>query len=98
MPHPYGIVIHGSAKIGRNVLIMQQVTIGAKDAGNQAPVIGDNVVLGAGSKILGGIHIGPGTVVGANAVVTKDIPAHATVVGANNIIKTMGLKDTSKSD
>lgn len=98
MPHPYGIVIHGSAKIGRNVLIMQQVTIGAKDAGNQAPSIGDDVVLGAGSKILGGIHVGSGAVVGANAVVTKDVPACATVVGANRIIKTMDPRVSRNSD
>ncbi len=87
MPHPYGIIIHGSSRIGGNVLIMQQVTIGAKDAGNAAPTIEANVVLGAGAKILGGITVGRGAVVGANAVVTKDVPPGAVVVGANRIIR-----------
>lgn len=87
MPHPYGIIIHGSSRIGAKVLIMQQVTIGAKDAGNAAPTIEDDVVLGAGAKILGGITVGRGAVVGANAVVTKDVPPGAVVVGANRVVR-----------
>ena len=87
IPHPYGIVIHADAKIGNHAVIMHQVTIGALDLGNLAPTIGENVYVGAGAKILGGIRIGENCVIGANAVVTKDIPAGSTVVGANRIIK-----------
>lgn len=89
MPHPYGIIIHSKAVIGERVTIMQQVTIGGKDVGrNVAPKIGDEVYIGTGAKVLGDIHIGKGAIIGANAVITKDVPAHATVVGANRMLET----------
>jgi serine O-acetyltransferase len=88
MPHPYGIVIHSKAQIGSGVTIMQQVTIGSKDPGvNLAPVIEDSVYIGAGAKILGAIRVGRGAVIGANAVVTRDVPSYCTVVGANRILR-----------
>ncbi|HVK56771.1 MAG TPA: hypothetical protein VM532_17305 [Burkholderiales bacterium] len=88
VPHPYGIVVHSKAVIGERVTIMQQVTVGGKDLEqNVAPVIGDDVYIGAGAKVLGGIKIGAGAVIGANAVVTRDVPANATVVGANRILE-----------
>ena len=87
MPHPYGIVIHSRAQIGQRVVIMQQVTLGGRQFGvNEAPVIGDDVYIGAGARILGNVRIGNGATVGANAVVTRDVPAGATVVGANRIL------------
>jgi serine O-acetyltransferase len=89
MPHPYGIIIHSHTIIGHHVTIMQQVTLGGSRLGiNEAPVIEDYVYIGAGAKVLGNVHIGHHAVVGANAVVTRDVPAGATVVGANRIIKT----------
>jgi serine O-acetyltransferase len=88
MPHPYGIVVHSTTRLGDNVTLMQQVTVGSKDGSREAPIIGDNVFCGAGSRILGEITLGAGVIVGANAVVTRDIPAGATVVGANRIIRT----------
>lgn len=88
MPHPYGIVIHSKARIGSGVTVMQQVTIGSKDPGvNLAPVIEDGVYIGAGAKILGAIRVGRGAVIGANAVVTRDVPSYCTVVGANRILR-----------
>ena len=87
MPHPYGIVLHRQAVIGHRVTIMQQVMIGSRDRDqNIAPVIGDDVTIGAGARILGDVRIGNGVTVGANAVVTRDIPAGATVVGADRIV------------
>jgi serine acetyltransferase len=88
MPHPYGIVIHSKSLIGDGVVIMQQVTIGGRVPGvNEAPVIEDDVYIGAGARILGGVRVGRGATVGANAVVTRDVPAGATVVGANRIVR-----------
>lgn len=73
--------------IGKNCLIHQQVTIGFNNAGT--PFIGDNVKIYAGAKILGNVRIGNDVVVGANAVVVKDIPDHSVVVGVPaRIIKT----------
>lgn len=73
-----GIIISGGARIGKNVTICHQVTIG-KSRG-KAPVIGDNVFIGPGAKIFGGIHVGNNVKIGANCVVFEDIPDNATVV------------------
>ena len=92
LPHPYGIVVHPQAVIGRRVTLMQQVTIGGRDhRENIAPVIGDDVYIGAGARVLGDVRIGNGVVIGANAVVTRDIPPGVTVVGANRIVATRAL-------
>lgn len=80
MTHPNGIVIHPEAQVGPNCLIFQQVTIGM-GAHAGIPVIGGDVNIGAGAKILGGIHIGDHARVGANAVVLQDVAAGATAVG-----------------
>lgn len=84
-PHPSGTVI-GAWRIGRNAIILQGVTLGAKRMDldfdcSLRPEVGDNVVLGAGSKILGGIHIGDNVTVGANSVVVDSVEAGRTVVG-----------------
>ena len=77
-----GIVVSDQARIGKMVTILQQVTIGVKSAEVKgAPFVGDCVTIGAGAKLIGPIHIGNGVTIGANAVVTKDIPDGATVVG-----------------
>ncbi len=76
LPHgPNGIIIAHDAIIGDNVTIHQQVTIA-----HGGTVIGDNVLLGAGCKILGGVHIGNNAKIGANAVVIEDIPDNCTCV------------------
>lgn len=80
MPHPNGIVIHPAVKIGPNCLIFQQVTIGT-DGTNLVPVIGGHVDIGAGAKILGSVTIGNHVLIGANAVVTCDVPDGCTAVG-----------------
>ena len=92
MPVPLGIVIERGVAIGRRVTVMHQVTIGRKDPaplqvdGGGVPVIEDNVFIGAGAKVLGPVRIGRSATVGANAVVTRDVPSHCTVVGANRIL------------
>jgi serine acetyltransferase len=88
MPHPYGIVIERGAEIGNRVTIMQQVTIGSGGwgAGGAAPLIEDNVYIGPGAKIIGGVRVGRGAKIGANAVVTRDVPSHCTVVGENHLL------------
>lgn len=91
MPHPYGIIVHSKAQVGDGVVIMQHVTLGARVPGkNEAPVIEDGVYLGAGARVLGAVRIGRNAVVGANAVVTRDVPAGATVVGFNRILVESG--------
>jgi serine acetyltransferase len=54
--------------------------------GSGVPVIEDNVFIGAGAKVLGRVRVGRGATIGANAVVTRDVPSHCTVVGANRIL------------
>lgn len=88
LPHLNGIVVSPYARIGDDVQILQQVTLGVdfnKDP-YAAPQVGAGALLGAGAKIIGGVAIGDGCKVGANAVVTRDVPAGKTVVGANKIL------------
>lgn len=89
LPHGLnGIVISRNAHIGEGATIFQQVTIGVKNLENEeAPVIGKNVFVGAGAKIIGGITIGNNVKIGANAVVNINVPDNATVVGNPGIIK-----------
>jgi serine acetyltransferase len=99
MPHPYGIVIHSKTQVGQRVVIMQQVTLGGRQFGNnEAPVVEDDVYIGAGAKVLGNVRIGRGAVIGANAVVTRDVPAGATVVGANRILNPAPDAPSGSSD
>jgi serine O-acetyltransferase len=81
-----GIFVAGGARIGRNCIIFQQVTIGANalpdSKGVGSPVIGDDVYIGAGAKIIGAAKIGNNCRVGANCVVTSDVPDNAIVVQA----------------
>jgi serine O-acetyltransferase len=79
MPHPNGIVIHPEASIGPNCLILQQVTLGFGRGG--LPTIGGDVNIGAGAKILGGLHVGDHAVIAAMAVVTSDVPERALMMG-----------------
>ena len=81
--HGEGIVIGETTIIGDDVLIYQQVTLGGtgKDTGKRHPTIGNNVILGAGAKVLGNIKIGDNVRIGAGSVVIEDVPEHSTVVG-----------------
>ena len=77
--HGFATII-AAKSIGTNCWINQQVTIGYSNA-NDCPTIGDNVTINAGAKVIGGVTIGNNSKVGANAVVVKNVPANATVVG-----------------
>lgn len=81
--HGMGVVIGETAIIGDNVTLYQGVTLGGtgKEKGKRHPTIGNNVVIGAGAKVLGNITIGDNSYIGANAVVIKDVPHNSTVVG-----------------
>lgn len=77
--HYGSIIVNADAKIGDYATIFPGVVIGAKSSG--CPVIGNHVMIGAGAKILGGVHIGNHVTIAPNAVVVKDIPDNAIVVG-----------------
>jgi serine O-acetyltransferase len=79
LPHPNGIVIHPSVVIGPNCLIFQQVTLGMAHGG--VPTLGGHVDVGAGAKVIGRVRLGDHSNVGANAVVTIDVPEGSTAVG-----------------
>ena len=89
--HVMGVVIGETAEIGDNVLLYHGVTLGGtgKDKGKRHPTVGNNVVIGAGAKVLGPIYIGSNSKIGANSVVLNNVPEGATAVGipAKNIIK-----------
>ena len=81
--HCGGIVIHGRCVIGDGCILRQGVTLGIRrlDAVDDAPILGKNVNVGAGAKVLGRVRLGDGCQIGANAVVTRDVPAGATALG-----------------
>ncbi len=81
--HGMGVVIGETSILGENVLLYQGVTLGGtgREKGKRHPTLGNNVVVGAGAKILGNITISDNSYVGANAVVIKDVPPNSTVVG-----------------
>lgn len=80
--HPVGIVISGGATIGENLIIQSGVVIGTnRDEIDKYPIIGNNVYIGSGAKILGNISIGNNVIIGANAVVIKDVSDNEIVGG-----------------
>jgi serine O-acetyltransferase len=81
--HGMGVVIGETAEVGDDVMLYHGVTLGGRqrEGGKRHPTIGDGVAVGAGAKVLGPITIGAGSVIGANAVVTKDAPPDSVLVG-----------------
>jgi serine O-acetyltransferase len=81
--HGIGVVIGETAIIGDDVTIYQGVTLGgvSLETGKRHPTIEDNVVVGAGAKVLGNITIGKDSKIGANSVVVKNVPENATAIG-----------------
>lgn len=94
--HFGGIVVNKNAIIGKNCNISHQVTLGKANRGVRKgyPVIGDNVYIGPGAKVIGNVTIGNNVAIGANCVVTKDIPDNSVVVGIpGRIISSEGSTD-----
>ena len=88
--HGMGVVIGETAELGDRITIYHGTTLGGtgKEKGKRHPTVGDNVVIGAGSKVLGNIKIGSNSKIGANSVVLDDVPEGATVVGiAGKVVK-----------
>ncbi len=76
-----GVVLHARCKIGENVDIGTNVTIGGKSGNFEVPIIGNNVYIATGAKILGSIKVGNNVTIGANAVVINDVPDNAIMAG-----------------
>ncbi|MDE7300750.1 MAG: serine O-acetyltransferase [Clostridia bacterium] len=94
--HGDGVVIGETAEIGTGTVIYQGCTLGGtgKETGKRHPTVGENCVISAGAKILGNITIGDYAKVGAGAVVLRDVPPHATVVGVPaRVVRIGGSKD-----
>lgn len=76
-----GVVIHKNAVIGEKCVIESNVTIGGRNNNPNVPIIGNNVFIGTGARILGNVHIGDNSIIGANAVVIYDVPECCSVAG-----------------
>ncbi len=99
--HGMGVVIGETSEIGKNVTLYQGVTLGGTghEKGKRHPTIGDNVVIGAGAKILGSFKVEDNVKIGAGAVVLNAVPANSTVVGIpGRVVKQNGHKIHAERD
>ncbi|MCI0475144.1 MAG: serine O-acetyltransferase, partial [Anaerolineales bacterium] len=99
--HGMGVVIGETAEIGANVTLYHGVTLGGTslNKGKRHPTLEDNVVVGAGAKVLGAITIGAHSRIGANAVVVRSVPANSVVVGVpGQIVKRKEERATAQPD
>lgn len=99
--HGMGVVIGETAEIGDNCTIYQNVTLGGtgKDKGKRHPTVGNNVMIGAGAKILGPFTVGDNSKIAANSVVLKPVPQNSTAVGAPaRIVIQDGVKQPKSAD
>jgi serine O-acetyltransferase len=99
--HGMGVVIGETCEIGNNVVIYQGVTLGGtgKERGKRHPTIGNNVVIGSGSKVLGSFEVGDNVNIGSNSVVLREVPPNSTVVGnPGRIVKRNGERVGDRLD
>ena len=98
--HGMGIVIGETAEIGDDCLIYQGVTLGGtgKDTGKRHPTLGNNVLIGAGTKVLGPVYIGDNARIGAGSVVLKNLPANCTAVGVPAEVVRINNKAVNPAD
>lgn len=87
--HGMGVVIGETAEIGDDVMLYHGVTLGGRslEHGKRHPTLGDRVTVGAGAKVLGPVRIGDDSAVGANAVVTHDVPAESIATGIPAVVR-----------
>lgn len=87
--HGMGVVIGETAEIGDDVMLYHGVTLGGRslEHGKRHPTLGNRVTVGAGAKVLGPVHIGDDSAVGANAVVTHDVPAESIATGIPAVVR-----------
>lgn len=90
-PHPHNIIIGGVVKIGTKCVLYHDVTLGQNRG--EYPVVGNGVIIYAGAKVIGKVTIGDNAIIGANAVVTKSVPANAIVAGIPARI--IGMREVS---
>jgi len=97
--HGMGVVIGETAEVGNGCTIYQGVTLGGTSlyrGAKRHPTLGEGVVVGAGAKVLGGFKVGDGARIGSNAVVVKEVPAGATVVGIPGRIVEEGAEKAAR--
>ena len=87
--HGMGVVIGETTEIGDDVMLYHGVTLGGRslEHGKRHPTLGDRVTVGAGAKVLGPVHIGDDSAVGANAVVTHDVPPESIATGIPAVVR-----------
>jgi serine O-acetyltransferase len=87
--HGMGVVIGETAQIGDDVMLYHGVTLGGRSLqqGKRHPTLGNRVTVGAGAKVLGPLHIGDDSAVGANAVVTQDVPSDSIATGIPAVVR-----------
>ena len=90
IPHPICVVVGAEVRAGRDVVVLQGVTLGRRGEPLGFLVIGDDVQIGSGAKVLGVIRIGNGARIGANAVVLKEVPDNSVAVGVPARVQTRG--------
>ena len=93
--HGMGVVIGETTEIGDNCTIYQGVTLGGtgKDIGKRHPTLGNNIMVGAGAKVLGPVRVGNNSKIAANAVVLSEIPENSTAVGIpSKVVRREGVK------
>lgn len=98
--HGMGIVIGETAEIGDDCLLYQGVTLGGtgKDKGKRHPTLGNNVLIGAGTKVLGPVYIGDNARIGAGSVVLRNLPANCTAVGVPAEVVRINNKAVNPAD
>ncbi|WP_261164840.1 serine O-acetyltransferase EpsC [Microbacterium sp. Marseille-Q6965] len=96
--HGMGVVIGETAEIGDDVMLYHGVTLGGRtlSKGKRHPTLGDGVAVGAGAKVLGPVTIGAHSVVGANAVVTRDAPEHSVLLGIPAKVRALGTGEDAR--